>query len=171
MPNYCDNTLTVSHRDKEKIIRLHQAIENNSLCQATIPIPEDLKNTTAPSREPNEMLIAKYGVDNWYNFCLSQWGTKWDIFESEANLHDDSEDFTVTACFLTAWSPPLGIYRKLIEDGFEVDAMYFEAGMCFAGTINNEEGEHYYEDLVNIPDEIKDEFGISESLDLDEEEE
>jgi hypothetical protein len=169
MPNYCDNSLTLSHKDKDKVEKLYQAILSNSLCNAVIPLPEVLRDTTSPSREPNEALIAEFGTDNWYDFCVSQWGTKWDIIDSNVSLHDDDGEFTITASFLTAWCPPLGIYHRLIEDGFEVSAMYFEGGMCFAGTLNNEDGESYYEDFESIPNEIKDEFGIHDYYSVEDE--
>lgn len=161
MPNYCENTLTLSHKDKDKVKKLYQAILDNSLCNAVIPLPEALRNTTSPTKEPNELLIAEFGTDNWYDFQVSNWGTKWDIFDATAQLHDD-EELTVTATFCTAWSPPVGVYQKLMEDGFELHAMYFEGGMCFAGIVSNEEDSYYEDDLKNIPDEIKDEFGIGD---------
>lgn len=161
MPNYCDNKLTLSHKDRDKVEKLYQAILSNSLCNAVIPLPEALRNTTSPSREPNEVLLAEFGVDNWYDFCTSRWGTKWDVIDATAKLHDDNGELTIIAGFQTAWSPPEGVYQKLIEDGFELSAMYFEGGMCFAGVISNEENS-YYEDLENIPDEIKDEFGVED---------
>ena len=159
MPNYCNNSLTLSHKDKDKVEKLYQAILSNSLCNTVIPLPEALRNTTAPSKEPNELLIAEFGADNWYDFQVSNWGTKWDVIDATAELHNDDGELTITASFQTAWSPPLGVYNKLMEDGFELNAMYFEGGMCFAGILSNEEDSHY-EEFENMPSEIKDEFGI-----------
>jgi hypothetical protein len=163
MPNYCENTLTLSHKDKDKVEKLYQAILNNSLCNAVIPLPEALRNTTAPTKEPNEALLAEFGSDNWYDFCVTNWGTKWDIMDSSSNLWIDGEKTSLTASFVTAWSPPEKVYKKLLEDGFELRALYFEGGMCFAGIISNEEDSYYEDSFENIPDEIKDEFGIEDN--------
>lgn len=160
MPNWCDNTLTLSHKDTDKVEKLYQAILSNSLCNTVIPLPEVLRNTTAPSREPNELLIAEFGSDNWYDFQVRNWGTKWDVIDATAELHNDDGELTISASFQTAWSPPLEVYKKLMDDGFELRAMYFEGGMCFAGIMSNEEDSYYEDNLDNIPDEIKDEFGI-----------
>ena len=107
MPNWCDNTLTLSH-----------------------------------------------------DFQVRNWGTKWDVIDATAELHNDDGELTISASFQTAWSPPLEVYKKLMDDGFELRAMYFEGGMCFAGIMSNEEDSYYEDNLDNIPDEIKDEFGI-----------
>lgn len=166
MPNYCSNTLKIRHSDKTKIERLHKACLENKLCHAVIPLPDDLKDTISPSREPNDGLLEKYGVDNWYDFCTSRWGTKWDIFDVE--IIEAGVD-TLYVAFTTAWTPPMGIYNTLLDEGFELEAKYFEGGMNFAGTIDND-GDFYYEELSDIPDDLDKEFGITEWMKSIEEE-
>lgn len=167
MPNYCNNTLTLRHSDKNKIDSLHKACLENKLCHAVIPLPDDLKDTIAPSREPNDELLEKYGVDNWYDFCTSRWGTKWDIFDTEVRMNEDDSLYVM---FTTAWSPPIGVYQALLEQGYDVEAKYFEGGMGFAGTFDNN-GDYYYEDMSNIPNDLDEEFGISEWIKSIEDEE
>lgn len=167
MSNYCSNTLTLRHSDKNKIERLHNACLENKLCHAVIPLPDDLKDTTAPSRESNHDLLEKYGVDNWYDFCVSRWGTKWDIFDTESEI---DEDGVLYVSFTTAWSPPIGVYQALLEQGYDVEAKYFEGGMGFAGTFD-EDGGYHCDDLIDVPDELDMEFGISEWIQSIEEDE
>jgi hypothetical protein len=44
-------------------------------------------------------LIEKCGFDNWYDWSIANWGTKWNAYESNA-IGDD------TIIFQTAWSTP-----------------------------------------------------------------
>ena len=49
----------------------------------------------------------KYGSIDWYDWCCSNWGTKWNACESSRN--------GTTICFRTAWSWPEPIMQKLAE--------------------------------------------------------
>lgn len=172
MPNYCSNTLTLSHKDPKKVEKIYRAILDNRLCDEVIPLPKTFLEYNSPCDMPDnekEMHEKEYGADNWYDFCVERWGTKWDIMESSAVINYGLKT-TVTASFLTAWSPPTGIYQALVDDGFEVKSMYFECGMGFAGIFDNN-GESNYDDMQFIPEELDEAFGITESYNEMEEEE
>lgn len=47
----------------------------------------------------------EYGAINWYNWCVANWGTKWNASDTE--IWDD------TISFNTAWSSPTGWLSKL----------------------------------------------------------
>jgi hypothetical protein len=47
MPNYCSNTLTLTHDDPAMIARAHDALERGELLQEFIPVPQELKDTMA----------------------------------------------------------------------------------------------------------------------------
>jgi hypothetical protein len=73
--------------------------------------------------------------------------------------------------FDSAWSPPIAAYEKLTEMGFTVGAMYYEGGMAYAGVW--EDGVDDYYDLggmnssqveSDLPVELDEAFGISESM-------
>ena len=52
-------------------------------------MPKEIKNTTAPSNlspEDSKKLKDLYGFDNWYDWCCENWGTKWEIELSPANV-------------------------------------------------------------------------------------
>jgi hypothetical protein len=152
MPNWCDNHLTLRHKDANKLEAAIEAFKENKLFQHFIPLPET-------------------GWD--WNFCVENWGTKWESEYDESNL--TMEGNTVRCTFLTAWSPPIGVYKAMCEQGFEVEAMYCEPGMCFVGRIVGDEldfNDDYYEygsedsNTVRelIGEELDDAFGISELM-------
>jgi len=133
MPNWCYNSLSVSHEDPAMIERFVAAVENDRLLNEFVPMPEELRSTTSPS-PTNESLVEKYGVSDWYSWSVENWGTKWDISDACADCIDKN---SVTAGFNTAWSPPIEFYQKLETLGFTVDATYTEEGMGFAGHFEN----------------------------------
>lgn len=53
--------------------------------------------------------IKKYGYDNWYDWQIANWGTKWDCYDhGEWNVkHDPMDEYSVVAelFYMTAWSP------------------------------------------------------------------
>lgn len=64
-------------------------------------------------------LIKEYGTDNWYDWNVSNYGTKWDV-ESLAHDIDMSDDEFITL-FDTAWSPPSTFLGKLQDKFPELD--------------------------------------------------
>jgi hypothetical protein len=110
-------------------------------------MPEELKETTAPSRSTNEQLIEKYGHDNWYGWSVANWGTKWDISSGHADLNGNH----ASGSFLTAWSPPIEAFEALTELGFDINVTYDEEGMSFVGAYSsNGVNDHYdYPDFEN----------------------
>jgi hypothetical protein len=84
---------------------------------------------------------------------------------------NDVQDNEIVLYFDSAWSPPIAAYEKLEDLGFEVDAMYYESGMCFAGMYSCGSDDYY--DLSGmdsgdvqqqLPTELDDAFGISETM-------
>lgn len=152
MPNWCDNHLTLRHKDVKRLEAAIEAFKENKLFQHFIPLPET-------------------GWD--WNFCVENWGTKWESEYDDSNITMEGD--TVRCSFLTAWSPPIGVYKAMCEQGFEVEALYCEPGMCFVGRIVGDEldfNDDYYEygsedsNTVRelIGEELDDAFGISELM-------
>ena len=76
MPNWCNNFVEISG-SKEQLDRVEKAFTEGRLCDEFIPIPAELRDTTAPSREDEATraaLIEKYGSADWYDFCVNNWG-------------------------------------------------------------------------------------------------
>ncbi len=178
MPNWCENTVTITHADPFKIKALEDAMKEGKFLNHVIPVPEDLQivaGRVGGDDNPEQIElerktaenIEKYGAGNWYDYCVNRWGTKWDV---DCSVTRDSDN-TITATFDSAWAPPVGVYAELVDQGYEVRAYYHEGGMAFAGKWEDgcddfvEYGGSTSETVRdNIGEELDDMFGISESM-------
>ena len=178
MPNWCGNTLTISHEDPAMITRAVEAFERGEFLNEFIPVPEELKIVAGRVSDPDAQAKLeaqeqankeKYGYATWYDFCVSEWGTKWDVGDSQGIQSRDPLELIVY--FDSAWSPPIAAYESLENQGFRVYATYYEPGCAFAG-IYDECGDNCYNlsDMDSdqardeLPSELDDAFGISESM-------
>jgi len=152
MPNWCNNNLTLEHDDPQMLIRAKEALDRGEFLQEFIPVPQELKETMSGSFGDDERQalleaqtarnVEKYGYGNWYDYCVGEWGTKWDCGEQgNTDIHPDGK--ILYTGFDTAWAPPINAYEKLVEMGFRVEAMYYEPGMGYAGSF----GEHGDEEV------------------------
>jgi hypothetical protein len=82
-----------------------------------------------------------------YNTAVEEWGTKWDISSGDGDLSDDGK--SASGWFDTAWGPGIAAYEKLEELGFELNVIYYEPGMCFAGQYIQGEDDYYEYDFSN----------------------
>jgi hypothetical protein len=178
MPNWCNNNLTLEHEDPAMIQRAFDALERGEFLSEFIPVPKDLTDTVSgfmgeDKREAHEAQMKRnlelYGYKDWYDFCVGEWGTKWDCGEQGcADIHPDGK--MLHAAFDTAWAPPVNAYVKLEELGFKVNAMYYESGMAFAGAYGDGNDEEISLEGMSADDieqhypEINEAFGISESI-------
>ena len=150
MPNWCSNHAKFSHNDPNEIRKLVDAFNADALFKTFVPYPNG----------------------EWdYHWCVENWGTKWDCscegFDPEA-VTDVTTD--VELDFDTAWGPPIAFYFKMEDMGWKIDAMYYESGMQFCGTFSDQENEHI--DIEgdsawvreNVPAEVDNLFGISDSM-------
>lgn len=108
MPNWCSNFLEVSGTDFQKFCQDVKCNDSEFSLKSLIPIPETyglsfdhLKNILT-TQQLNECCFNNKGEDDWYEFCCSRWGTKWDVSELSFDEYDDSINYS----FDTAWSPP-----------------------------------------------------------------
>jgi hypothetical protein len=177
MPNWCNNSVEIYHEDPAMIERVRKAFNDGALLNEFIPVPESLRIVAGSVGDPVEQKKLEedternrqvHGYGNWYDFCVNEWGTKWDI-GADGN---PAQDFPggLTLGFESAWSPPVAAYEKLTEQGFRIRAMYFEPGMAFAGVWDNGVDDYYeYGGLDSkgiaetLPVELDEAFGISES--------
>ena len=176
MPNWCNNSVEIYHTDPAMIERVRTAFNKGALLQEFIPVPEDLHivagsvpvEQEAAHKAKEQANRDTHGYANWYDFCVNEWGTKWDI-GADGNPAQDIPGGLMLG-FESAWAPPIGAYEKLTEQGFRIRAMYYEPGMAFAG-IWEEGSDDYYDysglDSAGIaealPVELDEAFGISES--------
>jgi hypothetical protein len=180
MPNWCSNTVEIYHEDPAMLERARKGFNEGKLLNEFIPIPEDLQITAGclgAADDPKQIALVeaenrnlkKYGYKNWYDFCVAEWGTKWDV-GADGYMADDIPGGLMLT-FESAWSPPCDAYAKLVEMGFSIRAMYYEPGMAFAG-IWEDGDDDFYEyggmssDQIQdtLPEVLDEAFGISESV-------
>jgi Ferredoxin-like domain in Api92-like protein len=153
MPNWCSNVATINHGDKEKIdaieAELNKPKDDVALFQMLCPCPDEQK-------------------DNWYEWNINHWGTKW-----EASVYDFErlDDNNIRVNFDTAWGPPISLYDYLFENGYDTTAYYDECGMAFCGKYEFGSNDEYdYSDMDSeqvqdeIPSDIDEMFAISEQM-------
>lgn len=168
MPNWCENRLTISHKDKDVLDNLMaqvRADEDERLFQYIKPMPEELRDTVKGTGD--EKQTTKYdGYTNWYDWSLANWGTKWDSCHLSWSQIDDN---TVEFSFDTAWSPPFGVYEELAQQEFQVEAYYVEYGMMFAGEWHCDAdglvSDDYSDDISEyVPEGVDEVFDVTEQL-------
>jgi hypothetical protein len=178
MPNWCANTLNISHEDPAMIARAKTAYAEGKFLQEFIPCPQDLTDTVSGSMAEDQRAaheaqqaanLEKYGYANWYDFQVAQWGTKWDI-GGDAHMVDQ-DDGGIVLNFDSAWAPPIAAYERLMEQGFKILAYYYEPGMAFCGKWDNGSDDYYeYADMTAdeieamLPDDLDETFNISQSV-------
>jgi len=166
MPNWCANAIAIKATEYESA-RMIRELDNHlkeggGLISFFLPIPPELNDPRTGSfggEDADEKdalrqsLLEKYGCSGWYDWCLNNWGTKWDTKPDDFFLDGDSMELY----FDTAWSPPIKFYEELFERfNFEVNATFVEQGANYIG---------YYVD----GDYQTDEF-ISDDFDYDDDE-
>ena len=182
MPNWCNNVVELAHEDPAMIERAKKAFTDGRLLDEFIPVPKSLHivaGRVGANDDPKQIELeaqAKanleaHGYKDWYDYCVNEWGTKWDVGGDDYNKPQQDSPNKITMSFDSAWAPPCAAYEKLLDLGFSVRAYYYESGMCFAGIW--EDGNDDYYDLGGMDSEaVKEElpavldemFCISESM-------
>jgi hypothetical protein len=178
MPNWCNNTLNLRHEDPAQIERAKAAFADGKFLNEFIPIPESLHivagSVPVAEEEAHETQksanIAAHGHKDWYDFCVAEWGTKWDVGGGDGHTVEQDANGVVFN-FDSAWAPPLAAYEKLMEQGFEILAYYYEPGMAFAGRWEDGCDDYYeYGGMTSeriaeeLPDDLDETFSISEQV-------
>jgi len=104
MPNYVYNQIAVQRKNAKKA----EALIEKGIAETLLPLPEYLRGTTYPGDS-----------ENWYEWCIQHWGTKWGDFDLEWS----DQDYTLK--FTTAWHPLDGRLHELILDYFEGNMIYW----------------------------------------------
>lgn len=85
MPNWCQNTAVIN-APRPVIDEITAVLASDQkLLHWMCSMPQDQQH-------------------NWYDWCVSNWGTKWDITDP-CVVHDTEED-SITISFDSAWAPP-----------------------------------------------------------------
>lgn len=138
MPNYCTNELTITSDNAGFLQSLM-----NELKQADSNEVDFLSKLVPFTEETNHV---------WsYDWCVNNWGTKWDIFDV---YHASLDGDTLTVGFNTAWSPPIPALEKAADTyGFEWELYWIEEGVCQVGLASGDANESWELLLDDHPEE------------------
>ena len=158
MPNHITNILDVTgntkdvNRFKEMVYSFKKNPDKDNYdsphyfdFNATVPMPEEIKNTTKPcpvaQKEIQAENIKKYGAGNWYDWSIKYWGTKWGAYSvNEPEGIESGWRFR----FNTAWGPGIA-WQFFTAQQFPklrfVDIWIDEGGGAGRYTVWTEKGE------------------------------
>jgi hypothetical protein len=163
MPNWCNNYLELTHDNPEMITRAKRAFADGRLLDEFVPVPKDLHivagrvgaddNPEQIELEAQEKAnLEKHGYSTWYDFCVNEWGTKWDVGgDGDQASQDSPTDLRMN--FDSAWAPPVPAMEKFQDLGFRVKLVYWESGMCFCGLFDAN-GDDYFDYTDMTADEV-----------------
>ena len=136
MPNWCMNDLEIVGSPKllNKLLKHVEITESEATsehdkgdfsCHRIIPRPS------------NEN-------DNWYNWNVANWGSKWDVSDFYW-FENDWESGSLGATFSTAWSPIPQVILELSRQFPKLSFMYkfYESGNDFFGKVEYKKGVEY----------------------------
>lgn len=95
MPNWCMNDLRVSGTEAEVLKFIEDNKTDGEFCFKTL----------VPEPENNE---------DWYNWRVINWGTKWDI-DGNVDVQKVADD-CFRLYFTTAWEPPIAWLKSVIKN-------------------------------------------------------
>lgn len=134
MPNWCYNVLEIQG-DEQSLNEIANHFEQGSFLNYCKQLPPELKE------------------DGWYNWCIENWGTKWEIRNDDFSCLNDGElgklnivdgkqkDGTkhLECSFNSAWAPPIKAYQALKQKNpkLRIKSAYYEMGNDFCGVWDN----------------------------------
>jgi hypothetical protein len=167
MPNWCNNTITIDHKDNAKINEVINSLttkksedSNESLFFPYCKPEPDYSKTKVKCAYP-DITKKEYEEDinqKWWDWRVQNWGTKWNI-EVIGKDEIDINKNTITFSCNTAWSPPIEALVELEKKGFEIECDYYEGGCAFIGRYETNAEEKTWnlpETLAELKDMMKD---------------
>ena len=169
MPNWFTNQLVIECDSEQQSKLLSQIGTDDSPLDFNkiLPIPKPLLDThtgssTVDGKDVKEWLTidgkdrtlreeevtrwkSKYGATNWYDWCINNWGTKWNAKNIILQQYSNHILFE----FDTAWAPPEPIYEHL-KEFTEVYARGMDEEMSCS---DNPEWNYYYPRMPGNPTE------------------
>jgi hypothetical protein len=180
MPNWCTNQLIVCG-PIAWVDLFHEKVTVEAgfdILNSLYPCPEDLTGYPSrhgaipdgdPDKERKEANLEKYGHADWYDWCVTNWGTKWgdcDTVYRDSFTNSNGDLKTSMYTFDSAWGPPEeGILH--IAKSFKpllFDLRYQEPGMAFCGYARIGNGEVIHEQTSDF---ITDAEMVYECIDWD----
>lgn len=111
-----DNFLPMPKELREVKSPVHIVSEEERLAEISEYERKELAGELSPwdsksfslTQELQDEYIARFGADNWYDWAIENWGTKWGAYDG-TRLDDDMCEF------LSAWNTPFPAIMKLSE--------------------------------------------------------
>lgn len=106
MPNHVTNQIVFNGHQND-INMVLELIKGETECidfEKIVPPPNNLYRGNIGPEER-----AKYGANNWYDWNVHNWGTKWNAYSTSV---DETNN---TICFDTAWSSPIPVLEALAK--------------------------------------------------------
>lgn len=129
MPN---NVINIIHADKEVLDAL-KGKNGDVDFSSIIPMPDTVFRGDLGIKERQE-----HGTNNWRDWSVNNWGTKWNAYGEEGRIDDEVVKFD------TAWSHPLPVIkalsRKFPDKLLHVEYADEDLGVNF-GSYNMKNGE------------------------------
>jgi hypothetical protein len=156
MPNNTDVRVYIDHPNKNRIDDMEKIFSEDYPFNMIIPMPDDIlrDNLTMEQRKASN-------GRNWYDWCVENWGTKWDAYNIGTQRLSDTSLYVMME---TAWSPPIPIFEKLVELGFEISAYYLDEGWNYIGMFECGEAFYFDVDKTITPYNLIDEFNLEGEL-------
>lgn len=180
MPNWCENEMTISHKDPAMMKKVLEAWNSGKFLGTLVPEPDysvtpvaqTFPHITAQFAKTEEEKAAALAnaptirEDAWWDWRVQNWGTKWDIgWDSSRDPAElDADGLSMWVYFDSAWSPPIDAYYKLQELGYEITAYYNESGCCFCGKFESGIDDCY---SIDIPDDANATEWLEENIPAD----
>ena len=89
---------------------IYSEYEDNKKIYLNSKSKEDLNLAYKYGKQKYEN-IKKYGAADWYDWSIANWGTKWEVSDTELSEEAESLYYRIE----TAWSCPLPAFEKLSE--------------------------------------------------------
>lgn len=162
MPNWCENALTING-PAEDIQKFKQDgyLDDEQFLSAKkfLPIPESLRNINTVGERLDLVLSEEVEPSNWYDWCVKNWGTKWDFCDLSVSKEEWLESDANEISFNTAWSPPIALFDFIAKQypTLSFKLAYLEENCWFSGYSIWENGKQVEEFFQNT---ITKEFAI-----------
>jgi len=153
MPNWCNNELKIStgnnsEEAKEQLKHFIQKAkgkhsdtegQTDLKMENFVPCPKELLSLSAPNTKNSTKMIEKHGYKDWYDWQVSNWGTKWDI---DATKNEGSPT-CVNYSYSSAWAPNDRFIKRVSElyPLLRFNLEYYEPGVGFKGTLSVRNGD------------------------------
>ena len=142
MPNWCNNNIEITG-PKHKLDKLLEGAKEGQLLNTLYPMPKELEDTeNSNDTEKMSKQPVVDGHNNWYDWRVDKWSTKWDVDVYDGSIQEQEElfgkddgDKKVAFGFDSAWSPPIGACETYLENNndMSIKLTYYEPGMDFMG--------------------------------------